>query len=130
MPSVARRLASAPPLQAAWPGTAPPAPAYAAERARGTAHSLAEAVLSGLPAHDEAVALARAAAAAGKSLQEVAAWGRQVDYSATAYRVAARGRIQAGDAKVRRQGEAAGWQGLRSVLPELSRLPRLAGCPD
>ncbi len=87
--------------QAAWPSTAPPAPAYAAERARGSAHSLAEAVLSGLPAHDEAVALARAAAAAGKSLQEVAAWGREVDYTATAYRVAARGRIQADGAKVR-----------------------------
>lgn len=90
-------------MQAAWPCAAPPAAVYAADRARGTAHSLAEAVLSGLPAHDEAVALARAAAAAGKSIQEVAAWGREADYSATAYRVAARGRIQTGGTTVRRR---------------------------
>lgn len=66
-------------------------------------------MLSGLPADDEAVALARAAAAAGKSIQEVAEWSRRhSDYGTTMYRVAARGRIQAGDGKasVGRQG---GW---------------------
>ncbi|KAL4419397.1 hypothetical protein ABPG77_003371 [Micractinium sp. CCAP 211/92] len=109
------------PEQAAWPGTAPPAPAYAAERARGSAYSLAEAVLSGLPAHDEAVALARAAAAAGKSLQEVAAWGREVDYTATAYRVAARGRIQADGAKESLYAEAASWANPAELEQQLAR---------
>ena len=66
------------PLQAAaWPGTAPSATEYEAERQLGSAHSLAEAVLSGLPAHDEAVAVVRVAAASGRSIQEVAAWGRK-----------------------------------------------------
>ena len=88
-----------PALQAAWPSSAPPAPAYEAERKQGSAHALAQAVLSGLPVHDEAVAVARMAAAAGKSIQEVADWGRNADYTATAYRVAARGRIQAGDGR-------------------------------
>ena len=86
------------PEAAAWPGSAPPAPAVAAERQQGSAHSLAQAVLSGLPADDETVAVARLAAASGKSIQEVAEWGRRrggEDYSVTAYRVAARGRIQA-----------------------------------
>ena len=81
--------------QAAWPGSAPPAGWYEVERQGGTAKSLAEAVLCGLPAHDEAVAVARVAAASGRSIQEVLEWSRQGDYKATAYRVAARGRIQA-----------------------------------
>ncbi|KAL4425511.1 hypothetical protein ABPG75_009527 [Micractinium tetrahymenae] len=109
------------PDEAAWPGMAPPAPAYEAKRARGTAHSLAEAVLSGLPAHDEAVALARAAAAAGRSIQEVAAWSREVDYSVTAYRVAARGRIQAGDAKESLYAEAASWANPAELEQQLAR---------
>ncbi|PRW59368.1 rho GTPase-activating 27 isoform X6 [Chlorella sorokiniana] len=83
------------PEQAVWPGSAPPAEWYELERQRGTAHSLADAVLCGLPVYDETVAVARVAAASGKSLQEVLEWNRQVDYTATAYRVAARGRIQA-----------------------------------
>lgn len=82
-------------MQAAWPGSAPPAEWYELERQRGTAHSLADAVLCGLPAHDATVAVARVAAASGKTLHEVLEWNRQVDYTATAYRVAARGRIQA-----------------------------------
>jgi hypothetical protein len=96
--------------QAAWPGSAPPATLYEAERQRGTAHSLAQAVLYGLPAHDEAVGVARLAAASGRSISEVLEWGRaqQADYTSTAYRVAARGRIQAPGEPVR---EAA-----RSVL--------------
>lgn len=82
-------------LQAAWPGSAPPAEWYELERQQGTAQSLADAVLWGLPAHDATVAVARVAAASGRSLHEVLEWNRQVDYTATAYRVAARGRIQA-----------------------------------
>lgn len=109
------------PDQAAWPCAAPPAAVYAADRALGTAHSLAEAVLSGLPAHDEAVALARAAAAAGKSIQEVAAWGREADYSATAYRVAARGRIQTGGTADSLYAEAASWANPAELEQQLAR---------
>ena len=109
-------------MQAAWPGTAPSAAEDEAERQLGSAHALAEAVLSGLPAHDEAVAVARVAAASGRSIQEVAEWGRQQaaagDYSSTGLRVAARGRIQApggqvgcGIAAGRRKRRGRGWGG-------------------
>lgn len=59
-------------------------------------------MLYGLPAHDEAVGVARLAAASGRSMEEVLEWGRaqQADYTSTAYRVAARGRIQAPGAPV------------------------------
>lgn len=85
-------------------------PATSAPPCPPAEHSLAQAVLSGLPADDEAVAVARMAAAAGRSIQEVAAMSRGEDYGATAYRVALRGRIQAGGAEVR------GWLSCRSVV--------------
>ena len=100
-------------MQAAWPGTAPSAAEHETERQLGSAHSLADAVLSGLPAHDEAVAVARVAAASGRSIQEVAAWGRQqaaaCDYAATGQRVAARGRIQASGGQVGGWRTCTGW---------------------
>ena len=108
-------------MQAAWPGTAPSAAEYEAERQLGSAHSLADAVLSGLPAHDEAVAVARVAAASGRSIQEVAAWGRKqaaaCDYAAIGLRVAARGRIQAPGGQVGGRRKRSSWQNkLNSAL--------------
>ncbi|PSC76444.1 hypothetical protein C2E20_0493 [Micractinium conductrix] len=107
--------------QAAWPGSAPPAPACEAELQAGTEHSLAQAVLSGLPADDEAVAVARMAAAAGRSIQEVAAMSRGEDYGATAYRVALRGRIQAGGAEESLYAEAASWTDPATLEKQLQR---------
>lgn len=72
-------------------------------------------MLCGLPAHDETVAVARVAAASGKSLHEVLEWNRQVDYTATAYRVAARGRIQAPGGPVG-AGRLCGWHVLKDGL--------------
>ncbi|KAL4860024.1 tRNA(adenine(34)) deaminase [Chlorella vulgaris] len=108
---------------ATWPGTAPSAAAYEAERQRGTAHSLAEAVLFGLPAHDEAVSMARMAALSGKSIQEVMEWSRAqvVDYSSTAYRVAARGRIQAPGAAEPLYAEFSRWANPHEMEAQLAK---------
>jgi hypothetical protein len=108
---------------------APPAPAYQASAAQeplGTAAaadaadddplllglggdsftSLAEAALAGLPPDDDAVALARLAAAAGRPVGEVAVWARRAggaaaaagDYTSTVLHSAGRGRVQAAGA--------------------------------
>lgn len=49
---------------------APTAAQFEADQMKDTATSLAEAVLAGLPANDEAVQVARLAASTGKSIQE------------------------------------------------------------
>lgn len=111
-------------MQEAWPGSAPPAPIFEAAQQRGSEHALAQAVLMGLPAHDETLAVARAAAAAGKSIQEVAEWARGVDYTATAYRCKARGRIQAPGAPVRGAAAGCSWA---SACPRSLPCAQLAG---
>ncbi|EFN57537.1 hypothetical protein CHLNCDRAFT_143156 [Chlorella variabilis] len=122
-PEQARAAPPPPHLPAAWPGAATPAAAYEAERQRGSAHSLAEAVLFGLPAHDEAVAVARMAASSGRSIQEVVAWAQEqsVDYGATAYRVAARGRIQAPGAPESLYAEVASWANPHELEQQLAK---------
>lgn len=82
---------------------APSAAAFERLRAGGTAASLAEAVVAGLPPTDEAAALARAAAAQGQSLHDVVAWNRAQapppDYAVTAMHQGRMGRLTAPGAR-------------------------------
>jgi hypothetical protein len=87
------------PDQASMPNSAPPATAYLCElnpQGDGFHGSWAEAALAGLPPDDDAVRLARAAAAAGKPLEHVVAWSHaQSDYASSMVHSAGRGRMQA-----------------------------------
>ncbi len=87
------------PEAAATPCAAPSAAAFERILAGGTAASLAEAVVAGLPATDEAAALARAAAAQGHSIHDVVQWNRAQapapDYTATAMHQGRMGKLTA-----------------------------------
>jgi hypothetical protein len=86
-------------MQAALTCAAPPAPMYDSELRGGTRAALAAAALAGLPPNDDTVHLARVAAMAGKTLDEVVRWshGGATDgnYTATALHSRGRGRVQA-----------------------------------
>lgn len=74
-----------------------------------------------MPAADETVAVARMAAAAGKSIQEVVEWTHAVEYKATAYRVASRGRMQTGNAQESLYAEASSWADPVALEEQLAR---------